>query len=58
MLVHTLMEDKPFAASFGKARLAWREFTLGLSLVVDPNGHLVYGQTGISDKQQRNGLKS
>ena len=50
MLVRTLMVEQPFAASFGKTGLAWKEFASGLSLAEDPNGHLVYGQIGISDK--------
>ncbi|KAI2506488.1 hypothetical protein MHU86_7898 [Fragilaria crotonensis] len=50
MLVRTLMVEQPFAASFGKAGLAWKEFAFGLSLTEDPDGHLIYGQIGISDK--------
>ena len=50
MLVRTLMVEQPFSASFGKTGLAWKEFAFGLSLAVDPDGRLVYGPTGISDK--------
>jgi hypothetical protein len=50
MLVRSLIVEQPFAASFGKAGLAWREFASVLSSAVDPDGNLVYGILGINEK--------
>jgi hypothetical protein len=57
MLVRTLMVEQPFSASFGKTGLAWKEFAFGLSLAVDPDGRLVYGPIGISDKSAKKRFK-
>jgi hypothetical protein len=50
MLVRHLIVEQPFAASFGKSGSAWKDFAFDLSLVQDPDGKLVYGTIGISDK--------
>ena len=50
MLVRQLMVDQPFAASFGQSGLAWKTCAQALSTVRDPEGLLVYGTAGVSDK--------
>jgi hypothetical protein len=50
MLVRHMIVEQPFSASFGKSGAAWKEFASTLSVAQDPDGNLVYGATGISDK--------
>ena len=58
MLVHYLLVEHPFAAGFGQTCKAWRVLAESLSNCKDPDGKLVYGVHGISEKASKSGLKS
>jgi hypothetical protein len=50
MLVRQLLVDQPFAATFGQSGHAWKTCAQALSRARDPEGLLVYGAAGVSDK--------
>ena len=50
MLVRQLMVDQPFSVPFGRSGEAWRACARSLSLARDPDGMLVFGKFGVSDK--------
>ena len=50
MLVRQLMVDQPFSVPFGRSGEAWRACARSLSLAKDPDGMLVFGKFGVSDK--------
>ena len=50
MLIRQLIVDQPFAAAFGKNGQAWKTCAERLSQAQDPDGNLVYGSHGVSDK--------
>jgi hypothetical protein len=51
MLIRQLMVDQPFAAPFGKSGQAWKTCAEYVSQAQDPEGNLVFGSQGVSDKQ-------
>ncbi len=50
MLVQQLLVDQPFAATFGQTGHAWKTCAQALSRARDPEGLLVFGAAGVSDK--------
>jgi hypothetical protein len=53
MLVRQLLVDQPFAAPFGQSGHAWKTCAQALSRARDPEGLLVYGIAGVSDKSMK-----
>ena len=50
MLIRQLIVDQPFAAPFGKSGQAWKTCAEHASKAQDPEGNLVFGSQGVSDK--------
>jgi hypothetical protein len=50
MLIRQLLVDQPFAAPFGKSGQAWKTCAEDVNKAQDPEGNLVFGSQGVSDK--------
>jgi hypothetical protein len=51
MFVRQLFMDKPFEAAHGQNIKAWNSTAFYLSKAVDPNGNLIFGDTGCNGRQ-------
>ena len=54
MLVRQLIFEQPFAAAFGQSGQKWKDCARALSKTKDPDGFLVYGTAGVSEKSIKN----